>query len=95
MSIKQQRGVGMDPFLTLADLGNGFFVEAKAFGLICVDVGLGFHVELTEDEGIAFIDKKRVLLSQLESSVNNRLHSNAERFSAIHESLRVLHESLE
>ncbi|KAG5460237.1 MAG: Prefoldin subunit-domain-containing protein [Olpidium bornovanus] len=45
---------------TMVDVGSNFYVQAKIpdTRYIYVDVGYGFHVQLTLDEALAFIEKK-------------------------------------
>ena len=54
------------PLKTKVDLGCNFYAKAvvKNPQKVFVDVGLGFFVELTHDEAIAFIEKKTKLLDK-------------------------------
>ncbi len=54
----QREGDVTTSIVTLVDMGQGCFMQARTSGFVCVDVGLGFHVEMSEVEGMSFIDKK-------------------------------------
>ncbi|CAG8472016.1 15548_t:CDS:2 [Acaulospora morrowiae] len=49
---------------TMVDIGSNFYVQAKVpdTTYIYVNVGFEFHVQLTLDEAIAFIEKKEIAL---------------------------------
>lgn len=50
---------------TQVDLGSNFYVQALVPDVshIFINVGLGFHVELTLEEALTFIDKKLGILN--------------------------------
>ncbi|CAG8573249.1 53_t:CDS:2 [Diversispora eburnea] len=50
----------------MVDLGSNFYVQAKVpdTTYIYINVGFGFHVQLTLDEAIAFIEKKEAMLQK-------------------------------
>ncbi|CAG8543051.1 7135_t:CDS:2 [Dentiscutata erythropus] len=51
---------------TMVDLGSNFYAQAKIpdTTYIYVNVGFGFHVQLTLDEAIKYIDRKEKLLQR-------------------------------
>ncbi|KAK3818139.1 MAG: Prefoldin subunit-domain-containing protein [Linnemannia gamsii] len=57
---------GLKEMKTQVDLGSNFYVQAKISDTkhIFVNVGFGFHAELTLDEALEFIKKKEVHLQK-------------------------------
>ncbi|XP_050686295.1 protein UXT-like [Eriocheir sinensis] len=51
---------------TQVDLGSNFYVQAHVPdpSRIYVNIGLGFHLELTLQEALSFIDKKLAILNE-------------------------------
>ncbi|KAF9301700.1 hypothetical protein BGZ74_006374 [Mortierella antarctica] len=57
---------GLKEMKTQVDIGSNFYVQAKIpdTQYIYVNVGFGFHAQLTLDEALTFISKKEVQLSK-------------------------------
>ncbi|KAF9947994.1 hypothetical protein BGZ65_008383 [Modicella reniformis] len=57
---------GLTEMKTQVDLGSNFYVQAKIPDTkhIFVNVGFGFHAELTLDEALTFITKKEAFLQK-------------------------------
>eukprot|EP00727_Mastigamoeba_balamuthi_P006542 m51a1_g2508 hypothetical protein (150) ;mRNA; f:141746-142195 len=51
----------------LVDLGGRFYAQARVpdMSRVCVHVGLGFHVEMSRDEALAFVPLKVAELGRL------------------------------
>ncbi|KAG9295995.1 hypothetical protein G9A89_011847 [Geosiphon pyriformis] len=51
---------------TMVDLGTNFYVQAKVpdTSFLYINVGFGFHVQLTSSEAVEFIDRKEKLLQR-------------------------------
>lgn len=63
-AIKASKLLPGEPLKTKVDLGSNFYCQAVVPNpsRIIIEVGLGFYVEFTHDEGLAFIDKRVKLL---------------------------------
>merc|ERR1719239_26081 len=66
MAIREAQLAKGEPLKTKVDLGCNFYCEARVDDptKVCVAVGLGFFVELTLDEALAFVSKKDAALSK-------------------------------
>ncbi|KAI9221801.1 Prefoldin subunit-domain-containing protein [Blastocladiella britannica] len=58
--IQTIKDAGLTEMKTQVDLGSNFYVQAKVpdTQFIYVNVGFGFHLELTLDEALAFLERK-------------------------------------
>lgn len=74
---------------TQVDLGSNFYVQAHvpAVSKIYVNVGLGFHVELTLQEALSFIDKKLKIL-------NTKVTESSKQSAKIKGKIRFVYEGL-
>ncbi|XP_002410385.2 protein UXT [Ixodes scapularis] len=70
-----------ETFRTQVDLGCNFYVQAVVPdpSKVCVQVGLGFFVELTHEEALWFVGRREVVLEQdlkrlSEDSANIKAH---------------------
>ncbi|KAJ1753382.1 hypothetical protein LPJ79_000469 [Coemansia sp. RSA 1821] len=72
--IETIRNQGLEEMETKVDLGSNFF--AKAFvpdtKYMFVNVGFGFHLEMTLDEADEFIDRK---ISHMENQKSVKIHN--------------------
>lgn len=61
---------------TQVDLGSNFYVQSHVpdVSRIYVNVGLGFHLELTLQEALTFIDKKLEILNAKLSESTKKSH---------------------
>ncbi|ORZ35490.1 Prefoldin subunit-domain-containing protein [Catenaria anguillulae PL171] len=61
------KDTGLSELKTQVDLGSNFYVQAKVpdTTYVYVNVGFGFHVQLTQDETLAFVERKTKHLQKL------------------------------
>ncbi|KAL6075864.1 Prefoldin subunit-domain-containing protein [Balamuthia mandrillaris] len=74
---------------TMTNLGSDFFVQTRVpdCSKVCVNVGLGFHVEYTLDEALAFIDAR-------EKDLNEEAQALTRRCDAINERIRLMYQGI-
>ncbi|KAI9178889.1 hypothetical protein H9P43_005551 [Blastocladiella emersonii ATCC 22665] len=72
--IQTIKDTGMTELKMQVDLGNNFYVQAKVpdTTYVYVQVGFGFHVQLTLDEALAFIEKKTTHLQKLSNKYTDK-----------------------
>lgn len=69
------------PLKTKVDIGSNFYIQAKVpnHKRVFVDIGFGFFLEMTHEEALEFIDKKRHFLdkkAQLLTEESTKLKAN-------------------
>ncbi|KAJ1984521.1 hypothetical protein H4R34_000607 [Dimargaris verticillata] len=66
LNIEQLDKHGLQSLKTQVDLGANFYIQAKVPNVeyIYVNVGYGFHLQLSHSEALAYIDKKELQLQK-------------------------------
>ncbi|KAG0056440.1 hypothetical protein BGZ83_004947 [Gryganskiella cystojenkinii] len=80
---------GLKEMKTQVDLGSNFYVQAKILDTkhIYVNIGFGFHAELTLDEALTFITKK-------ETHLQKRADKYTEKASQIRAHIKLVLEAM-
>ncbi|CAJ0648416.1 19894_t:CDS:2 [Entrophospora sp. SA101] len=73
----------------MVDLGSNFYVQAKVpdTTYIYVNVGFGFHPQLTLDEAIEFIDKKEKTLQRKSEKYTDDIAKISAHIAMVHEAI--------
>lgn len=74
---------------TMVDLGSNFYAQAKIpdTTYIYVNVGFGFHVQLTLDEAINYIDRKEKLLQRKSDQYTQDISKISAHIKLVYEAL--------
>ncbi|GAQ77684.1 prefoldin alpha subunit [Klebsormidium nitens] len=77
---------------TMVNLGSDILAQARVPDAtrIFVDIGLGFHAELTWDEAIAFCQKKEIELNRKLDDDNRRIAGIKSNINLVLEGIREL-----
>ncbi|KAF9986801.1 hypothetical protein BGZ75_001422 [Mortierella antarctica] len=86
---------GLTEMKTQVDLGSNFYVQAKIpdTKYIYVNVGFGFHAQLTLDEALVFISKKEAHL-QKDQSLYRKAEKYTEKASQIRAHIKLVLEAM-
>lgn len=81
-----------EPLKVQTDLGCNFYVNARVSdpSKIFVEVGLGFHLELTLDEALQFIDKRVTLLKTQSDKLTGDANKIKANIQLVRQGLREL-----
>ncbi|KAJ3035045.1 hypothetical protein HDV00_004371 [Rhizophlyctis rosea] len=79
---------------TLVDIGSQFFMQAKIpdTSKVYIKVGLNYSVEMTIDEGLAFIEKKEKSLHKQAETQTQRISQIKAHIQLILDTMRQLQE---
>jgi prefoldin alpha subunit len=70
---------GKKKLTSMVHLGSEVYVEAKVkdSSQVFVDVGLGFHIAMSHEEALAFIEEKEKILTKYATHASTLLHAHS------------------